>query len=440
MSKEQVYSREEILSFLSQDATAMLQESNDSMARSIISFVEHNIVFENNSAKVDSYFDLYPKDAEGREIVLNLVRCWSKFGVHSESIIDFLDGKTYQNALLKEILNNDFFEEVLLVPFVLKMFDKASINPGRYSELKPYISEFIRNSEMFQEKVFAILDGDDSAKKTYIKYCFCFEPLGGYPSLISEDIVGLNPIINNILKKIKTDIDDSKKPELVEEFIAKLGKLIEHPSIALILECASNHANLYLYKKKEGGLCSDGDLYLTLSYGVNVAITCLVHEATHFYMDYAYKNDCNPFHEEDEESKQLYANLAKEIVDKIKEDPFLCPDFKYELAMDGFNEFSLKRHLEENLAAELPAHFMQEIAIRILNPDPDMRPSIVLSYDDKIMQMIDGASAEIRHKSEEVVLAEDVIAHDLLDVADLVESIVVDPVETIGQTESEYHG
>jgi len=69
MSKEKMPTKEEILSFLSQDATEVLQESNNSIVDSIISFIERNVVYEDNSENVDHYL-IYIKKVQKVKLLL----------------------------------------------------------------------------------------------------------------------------------------------------------------------------------------------------------------------------------------------------------------------------------------------------------------------------------------------------------------------------------
>ena len=120
-------------------------------------------------------------------------------------------------------------------------------------------------------------------------------------------------------------------------------------------------------------------------------VTSIVHESTHICFRKAYNNDSKPYKVGDEVSIQTIEALTTSLINILNEKT-PSREILEELAYDataGYNEFLLaKYYRKSSYSKELPAFFMQELAIRILLNNPEMRDSILLANEEAIFGII----------------------------------------------------
>lgn len=403
--QESALENQELLQLLLSKDTEMIKAKfNADYAQLIIK------EFENCSQGLlltNAFFDLYPV-VGGKELVLNFITVYLNFNdesgsgmVYSSQIPMLTKTKEYHINLMEDIFLKAKLGKVSIEGLVSSILRLAAANPGHYTSLESLILKCAAE-DFFLRESFEEICGKTCPEREYLVTHLSFKPITMSPKLISDESRDVDPIIKNI----RTNFLDQEKESLINILIEGVGKLKTDPKIAKILTIAAKNSEIYIVIKDELECC--GGVYLPSNkqifvYLDRVGVVCnlmqvvniLAHESTHCFIDYAYHNYASPFRIGDENTKLAQEVLVKKIWSDLV--AFMAvQEGLDELSKDsrlGFNEFRLKFYSQEQHIFEIPAYFIEEIAIRILNSAEllVMRGSIILQHSVSIMSIIDDA-------------------------------------------------
>ncbi len=394
--------------FLSQDIDLIVGNFTDEHAQVITETIkEHNDSVE----LITTFFALCDQGESSLTLVKNFI---------TKYIENNPDFDSYENLIrfLRDIPTiNKLGEEVLLFALNLaptqehfaycvgNIIQAAVSTPDSYAQLEPMMNEAIETCpNILQEDLndFFIDRNHRTDIQHYLVDRLNFSPITECPFLIDEDIEGLHPTINNILRKSRCDLVGEDKVNLIANLIEHFNILLSNGNIALILKAGSECSDIYMCAYGSGADSVETTLdkrkCMTFRGAKAYAddknigfVTSIVHESTHICFRKAYNNDSKPYKVGDEVSIQTIEALTTSLINILNEKT-PSREILEELAYDataGYNEFLLaKYYRKSSYSKELPAFFMQELAIRILLNNPEMRDSILLANEEAIFGII----------------------------------------------------
>jgi hypothetical protein len=302
----------------------------------------------------------------------------------------------------------------------------ASRNNKAYTKIIPTLLEIISSPDAPKQSLdqYFSLYNSATLEQQYLKNILKFVPITESPTLISNDIEGVSPIINGILKKIHTDLAGEERDVLQNRLIKDLSEVAYNPAIKTILEIGQC-ADICIYKKGGGTLGAytkafskdkliisicEAAGYISETENINVA-TGLVHESTHLSLDYVFKNVANPFKKTDKTAEKWWTNFVGHIISELKLDASKEAEAELDKLMpfvsNGYNELALAFYPEDQYIKELPAFWMQEIATRMLNPNIE-RQSIILQHSHEF-DIMDFIIKAIEHKDDPAMQDSDIV-------------------------------
>ncbi len=396
----------DLKSLLSKDIELIKTEFNADYAKLIIEDFSNSL---DGALLANNFFDLYSKEGS-KQFVLDFIATYLNYNeddgpgtVYSSRVPVFTKDKQYHVDLLQNILLDAKLGDVSTCALIESIIRLAADSPESYDSIKPLILK--RASEdFFLRESFEETCGKACKERDYLITHLGFKPDSMSPKLICDDIEFVHPLINLILKKIGTNFPDAGKVQLVHSLTKNLDILITNPIFATVLTIAAKNADIFVILKDEIDSC--GGVYLPSTKQIFIYIDplsaannltevahILVHESTHCSIDYAYHNYANPFHQGDDATRISREVLAKMIF--LNLEAYLAQ--KENLDQDirsnpAFNECRLKFYDESQYASEIPAFFIEEMAIRILNAESfgsNTRESILLNYHSPIMAVIE---------------------------------------------------
>jgi hypothetical protein len=263
-----------------------------------------------------------------------------------------------------------------------------------------YILQEIIDSGMITEDLNDICDASEQ-NALRIKEYLGFIPVSATPQLIEDNIKDANQVINNILKKIHTDLSFDDREKLKINLVRDLSALIENNEyIKLILtktgECA-RAINIYSSQGGAGYEKNKIDINGSKEYVIDKdkysIPSSIVHESVHLYIDNLFQNDSEPFKENDLQSLKVWKEMTEKIYTVIVEKAGIYD----RITADKFtsiedNAYKIRTYKEYLRIKEVPAFFIQDIAIRILatKAGEKMKDSILVQQFPEIGNLMQG--------------------------------------------------
>lgn len=368
-----------------------------------------------NVPDLDKFFDLYERDG-GKEFILDFITTnlnTEEYGPKYQGYMaNLLRGKEYEIELLTDALSDDVFSKHNISILIDDIIRIAANNPNHYSSLVPIIKNHAETDfdvkESFQE---TCLDPCRKKEGKYIIEHLGFPTITTYPSLLTDDsmVSEVNSNILSILQKINTNFSGKNKSNLFNTLNQDLSKIItDNSTIAKLLTIAEKHVErIYITEKTDADLLLGGGIIAVYFPGnKNIVISMhaervdriteitemLIHELTHCFIDKAYNNYSKPFFSNDKEASKLQTDLAQKMLNIIKEVAPSEEEFSdYIMNTNdraGNAEFKLLVYWEEDWVSEIPAYFIEELAIRIL---VEKEESTLIKHQDSIMPIIENA-------------------------------------------------